>query len=167
MRQVMHSDVGRGGLRWLHRNPKRIDGGGMGGFSLGMSEPGSPTPQELDGLTVTIDRCQRVEESDVPAHRPHKFGYYVTIRNNSLRIVTILSRKWVLTNRKGHRLYIEGDGVVGQFPRLTPGDQFHYNSYHLVDSTSTAEGAYYGRDEDDTPVVVRIPPFVMEVPGSE
>jgi ApaG protein len=46
----------------------------------------------------------------------------------------------VVTNALGHRLVIEGDGVVGQFPRLAPGEQFHYNSYHLVDSDSEAEG---------------------------
>ena len=69
-----------------------------------------------------------------------------------------------MTNAQGHRLVIEGDGVVGQFPRLTPGDQFHYNSYHLVDSDSEAEGAYLGKDEKGKGLVVRIPSFRLDIP---
>jgi ApaG protein len=127
-----------------------------------MSGASDVRPRELPGLTVTVDRVQRVPSGDAPPHRPHKFAYFITIHNKSLRIVTVLKRKWVLTNAKGHKLVVEGDGVVGQFPRLTPGDQFHYNSYHLVDSTSTAEGAYIAKDEEGELLLIRIPPFPME-----
>ena len=49
-------------------------------------------------------------------------------------------------------------------PRLTPGTQFHYQSYHLVASDSVAEGSYLGQVEDGERVFTRIPPFKMEVP---
>ena len=53
-------------------------------------------------------------------------------------------RKWVVTDSNGHRIVVEGDGVVGQFPRLRCGEQFSYNSHHVIGSDSYAEGAYIG-----------------------
>ncbi|MDX6765897.1 MAG: ApaG domain [Candidatus Methylacidiphilales bacterium] len=123
----------------------------------------TPKPRELPGLTAAVDRVECVPASDAPPHRPHKFAYHISIHNHSLRVVTITGRKWVLTNAKGHKLVVQGDGVVGQFPRLTPGDSFRYNSYHLVDSTSTAEGAYTARDEDGETLLIRIPAFPLTV----
>ena len=120
--------------------------------------------QEGKGLWVSVDRVEYVVGASGPPDRPHQFVYFVTIHNDSPRAVTIMGRKWVVTNTLGHRLVIEGDGVVGQFPRLAPGEQFHYNSYHLVDSDSEAEGAYLAKDEGGKDLVVRIPAFRLDLP---
>lgn len=119
--------------------------------------------QELAGLWVSVDRVEYVKGANTPPHRPYQFVYYITIHNDSLKVITIMGRKWIVTNALGHKLIVEGDGVVGQFPRLTPGDQFHYNSYHLLDSDSVAEGAYLGKDESGAGVITRIPAFKMEI----
>jgi len=119
---------------------------------------------ELEGLCVSVDRVQYMGQANTPPDRPHQFAYYITIHNKSDRIVRIIARKWIVTNEAGHKLVVEGDGVVGQFPRLMPGDQFHYNSYHLLESDSVAEGAYLGRDEDGNGVMTRIPTFEMKIP---
>ncbi len=81
--------------------------------------------------------------------------------------MTIKGRKWVVTNATGEKIVVEGDGVVGEFPRLIPGDEFRYNSYHLISSDSVAEGAYIGQDEEGQRVFTRIPPFKMEVPSGQ
>ncbi|NJK91008.1 MAG: ApaG domain [Blastochloris sp.] len=120
--------------------------------------------QEVAGLWVHVDRVSYVPASDNPAHRPHRFAYYITIHNDSPRIITILGRKWIVTNHQGMKLMIEGDGVMGQFPRLSSGDQYHYNNYHLIDTSSTAEGAYHGQDEEGQKIIVRIPSFKMTIP---
>ncbi len=96
--------------------------------------------------------------------RPHAFTYYITIHNDSKETVVIKGRKWVITSHSGEIQAYEGDGVVGEYPALKPGQQFHYNSYHLVQESSTAEGAYIGQDGAKRPVVTRIPRFVMEIP---
>ena len=33
---------------------------------------------------------------------------------------------------------LEGDGVVGKFPRLSTGETFSYNSYHVIGADSIA-----------------------------
>lgn len=121
--------------------------------------------KELAGFRTEVERVEYVPSSNAPEHRPHQFVYYITIYNDSMRNLKILRRKWVITNSLGHNLVVEGDGVVGQFPELSPGEKFHYNSYHLIDTNSKATGAYYAEDEDGNTVVARIETFEMRVPN--
>jgi ApaG protein len=126
--------------------------------------PGEPI-RELPGLWVSLDRVEYNPHEEGTPDRPYGFIYHITIHNDSTRVVTIKGRKWIVTNAENSKLVIEGDGVVGEFPRLPPGTQFHYQSYHLIASDSTAEGAYLGQVEDGERVFTRIPQFKMIVPS--
>lgn len=125
-----------------------------------------PVISELDGLRVTVDRVVHVPHLDAPPERPHPFVYFITIHNDSGISVTIKGRKWVVTDASGDCVVVEGDGVVGKFPRLLPGETFSYNSYHTIGSDSTAEGAFFGLTEEDEPVFTRIPSFRLLMPKS-
>ena len=114
---------------------------------------------------MSVDRVEYNPHEEGTSDRPYGFVYHITIHNDSPRVVTIKGRKWVVTNAENSKLVIEGDGVVGECPRLAPGTQFHYQSYHLLPwESAVAEGAYLGRIEDGERVFTRIPPFKMEVP---
>jgi ApaG protein len=65
------------------------------------------------------------------------------------------------------KLFVDGDGVVGVFPVLAPGETFSYNSSHLIDNPSVAEGAYIVEDEDHEQFHVLIPPFALPLPDTE
>jgi ApaG protein len=119
---------------------------------------------ELDGLHATVDRIMHVPHLDAPEDRPHPFVYFITIHNDSDETVIIRGRKWVVTDDDDQRLVVEGDGVVGQFPRLEPGEHFSYNSYHTIGADSVAEGAFFGVTEGGQRVFTRIPPFKLRVP---
>ena len=119
---------------------------------------------ELAGLRVTVDRVVHYEDAQTPADRPHCFAYFITIHNDSDVAVTIKGRKWVVTNDRGEVTAVEGDGVVGEFPTIPPGESFSYNSFHLNDThTAVAEGSYIGIDERGRKVLTRIPRFEMQV----
>lgn len=120
---------------------------------------------ELDGLHVTVDKVAFMPHLDAPCERPYPFVYFITIHNDSEETVTIKGRKWVVTDASGNTLVVEGDGVVGQFPRLKSGSKFPYNSYHTIGSDSEAEGAFIGVTDHGEPVLVRIPKFEMKVPA--
>jgi ApaG protein len=122
---------------------------------------------ELNGLSVTVDRVAFMPHLDAPPDKPFPFAYFITIHNQSTETVTIRGRKWVVTDNEGETIVVEGDGVVGQTPRLEPGQNFSYNSYHVISSDSVAEGAFIGLTEEGQPVVVRIPKFTMQSPESE
>jgi len=119
---------------------------------------------ELENLYVTIDKVVYMPHLEAPEDRPYPFVYFITIRNNSDRAVTIKGRKWVVSESNGQRIVVEGDGVIGKFPRIEPGEHFSYNSYHVIATDSVAEGAYLGVSDDGKPILTRIPKFEMRVP---
>ena len=120
---------------------------------------------ELPGLRVTVDRVTYEPDAHTPPDRPHCFAYFITIHNDSATPVTIKGRKWVVTNSRGEVLAVEGDGVVGQFPTIEPGESFSYNSCHLLDAPwAVAEGSYLGLDGESRRVFTRIPQFKMTAP---
>ena len=121
--------------------------------------------EELPGLKVTVERVEYHPEMKTPPDRPHCFVYFINIHNGSETPVTIRGRKWVVTNNRGEVLVVEGEGVVGQTPRLDPDESFDYNSCHLLDTgEATAEGAYFGVDDSGRRILTRIPKFRMKVP---
>jgi ApaG protein len=121
-------------------------------------------PPQLDGLRVELDRLEYMS-NPIHTHGQHQFVYYLNIVNNSSRTIKVLSRRWIVTDLEtGQRLFVDGDGVVGMFPVLAPGEVFSYNSFHLVDHKSTAEGAYIVEDEDGEKFHVMIPCFELQLP---
>ena len=59
---------------------------------------------------------------------------------------------------------IEGDKIVGETPRLSPGEQFSYNSYHVTGCDATAHGSFHGIDDFGRKVHVLLPAFEMVIP---
>jgi ApaG protein len=119
---------------------------------------------ELDGLKVTVDKIVYSPHLDAPMDRPFPFVYHISIHNDSDVTVTIRGRKWVVTEEDGTCVVVEGDGVVGKFPRLEPGERFCYSSYHVIASDSVVEGAYLAAIEDGGRALVRIPRFELKRP---
>jgi len=120
--------------------------------------------EQLPGLEVVVDRVVYSPELDAPPDRPHPFVYFLTIRNGSDQPVTVRGRKWVVTDRLGHKTVIEGEGVVGRTPRLDPGESFSYNSCHVVACSSSAEGGFLAVLDNGKPVCIPIPRFELAVP---
>jgi ApaG protein len=122
---------------------------------------------ELSGLRATVDHLDYAPFLWGGPDKPHAFIYYITIYNDSPHTVVLKGRKWVITAPTGERTVIEGDGIVGEEPRLHPGDRFRYHSYHLVGGRCQVEGAYFGLDPLGRWVIVRVPSFVLEPPVLE
>lgn len=123
--------------------------------------------REVPGLTARLDKlCYHHGGASLPADKPHAFVYFITIRNESELTATFLGRKWVVEHADGSRLVIEGDKIVGETPRLAPGEQFSYNSYHVSDQDGCAHGSFHGIDELGQKIHVLLPPFAMQVPRS-
>ncbi len=132
-------------------------------YSFPVSAPDFLEPKNLQ---VTVDKIVYQPQVSAPPDRPHCFVYFISIHNHTEHSVTIKARKWVVTNERGEIIAVEGDGVVGQHPTIEPGEQFSYNSFHLLDTRSAvAEGSYIGIDALGRKVLTRIPAFKMVVPG--
>lgn len=124
-----------------------------------------PSSRELPGLRARLDKlCHHHGGVSLPEDKPHAFVYFVTIRNGSDRIVTLLGRKWVLLNQDGTQLVVEGDRIVGETPRLSPGEEFSYNSYHVTGCDASVHGSFHGVDEFGNKIHVMLPPFELQIP---
>lgn len=121
-------------------------------------------PRLLEGFEAVIDRVVHTPDLPAPPDQPHSFVYFITIRNRSDRTVTVKGRKWVVRGEDGHVTVVEGDGVVGCFPQLEPGEHFSYNSYHTVAGPAVAQGAYLAITDEGEAVMALIPPFELIPP---
>ena len=120
---------------------------------------------EVPGLTARLDRLHYHHGgASRSADKPHVFVYFITIQNGSDRVITLLGRKWVLQQSDGIGVVIEGDKIVGETPRLCPGEQFSYNSYHVTGTNARVVGGFHGVDDLGHPVHVLLPPFDLIVP---
>jgi len=121
---------------------------------------------EIPGLRVEVEEVIYQPNLDAPENRPHPFVYFLSIINGSMETVTIRGRKWVLRDEGGEMTVVEGNGVVGETPRLDPGQKFSYNSYHVIRSRSKVQGAFFGSSESGQAVKVLIPDFELIIPGA-
>lgn len=101
------------------------------------------------GVRVGASAFYLPDES-TPGDKEFVFGYRIVILNESERTVTLLSRRWELIDADGELRVVEGEGVVGQQPRLSPGEAFKYHSFAVLPTPwGTMEGAYNLRAEDN------------------
>jgi ApaG protein len=121
--------------------------------------------RELSGLSAHLDRLVYHHGGmSLPPDKPHAFVYFITLRNASDRTVTLLGRKWVIEHADGSRQVVEGDKIVGETPRLEPGEHFSYNSYHVTAVDARVQGSFHGVDEFGERVHAILAPFEMTIP---
>ena len=117
---------------------------------------------ESYGARVTLDRVEYQVGVLTPPDKPHCFAYHISIWNDGEETISIRGRKWVVRESNGDVTAVEGDGVVGEFPVLNPGEHFSYNSYHMIRaSKAVAQGSYLGITEKGARVILNIPNFDM------
>ena len=105
-------------------------------------------------------------EHSNPAEGNYAFSYTIAIRNDCEVAVQLLSRRWLITHGSGKVEEVEGPGVVGQQPRLEPGQSFSYTSGAILDApVGTMEGHYHMRADDGHSFNAPIPRFRLSVPG--
>ncbi|NMP15824.1 MULTISPECIES: Co2+/Mg2+ efflux protein ApaG [unclassified Thalassotalea] len=123
----------------------------------------SNDPGQLVKVTTSVDFIE--EQSDSYQNR-FVFSYTITIENNSDKTLQLISRSWLITDANGHKVTVEGDGVVGQQPILNSGQRYRYSSGSIIKTPIGAmEGFYTMRDLDKNQYRVDIPVFGLAVPN--
>lgn len=114
------------------------------------------------GVRVAVTPQYHPERSR-PERREWFFSYTVTIENHGDAPVQLLSRHWVITNGTGHQEHVRGPGVVGETPRLLPGQGFTYTSFCPLDSPlGSMHGEFQMTLDDGTRFDAIIDPFPLE-----
>ena len=80
--------------------------------------------------------------------------------------VQLLTRHWVITDGRGARHTVEGEGVVGEQPVIAPGRSYDYVSgCPLQTPTGAMEGSYRMIAEDGSTFDAAIPRFQLIGPA--
>lgn len=107
-----------------------------------------------------------IRDQSNPMQNYYFFSYRVKITNESGRGVQLLSRHWIITDAFGKTEEVEGPGVIGQQPRLKPGETFEYSSFcPLATPTGSMKGSYTMVGEDGKELEVKIPLFILTEPN--
>ena len=118
------------------------------------------------GVRVIVSPSYMAEESK-PDESHYLFTYHIVIRNEGSKTVQLQSRHWVITNGEGHHEDVRGPGVVGQQPRLKPGEAFEYTSYCPLDTpVGTMSGTFQMIGEDGDKFDAVIAAFTLARPRS-
>jgi ApaG protein len=116
------------------------------------------------GVIVRVRPKYLPEQSD-PAARRWVWAYQIEIVNASTQTVTLQSRRWLITDGRGRVEGVEGPGVVGKQPTLTPGEAFSYVSgCPLATSSGSMVGTYRMTLPHGEAFDVAIPAFSLDVP---
>jgi ApaG protein len=116
------------------------------------------------GIRVKIRSVYLSDRSD-PVNHHWVYAYRVTIQNEGSRPARLLSRHWIITNGHGVQDHVQGAGVIGETPRLDPGEQFQYTSGCPLDTAmGTMHGTYQMVRDDGTRFDAEVAPFTLAEP---
>ncbi len=122
---------------------------------------------EIDNYEIRIEvATQYVVDQSEPDVGRYVFAYTITIENLGDLPARLLSRHWIITDANGKVQEVSGDGVVGEQPRLNPGESFRYSSGAILETPVGAmQGSYQMETDNGTNFEAPIPPFTLAVPG--
>jgi ApaG protein len=119
-----------------------------------------------------------VRDQSAPDDDKYVFAYTITINNAGSVTAQLRSRHWIITDGQGKVQEVRGEGVVGEQPRLSPGESFRYTSAAMLETpVGTMHGSYQmlaedGTEfdyqmlaEDGTEFDAPIPPFGLALPN--
>lgn len=106
-----------------------------------------------------------LEEESAPEREHYVFAYTIRIRNLGRLPAQLVNRHWIITDGNGKVDEVHGEGVVGQQPRLEPGEEFEYTSGAVLETAvGSMQGKYDMVGDDGTHFDAPIPPFTLAAP---
>ncbi len=118
--------------------------------------------RETDGIRITV-RPMYLPDQSSPARRHYVFAYFVRIENVGAQAAQLLARRWLIHDSVGDDVEVEGDGVVGEQPRLEAGQVHEYQSFCVLKSRNGwMEGHYSFTRDDGTAFRAIIPRFALD-----
>ena len=120
---------------------------------------------ETGGIVVRVSVSYLPEQSE-PGRGRWFWAYHIRIENESDSAVQLLTRHWIITDGRGSRHSVEGEGVVGEQPMIAPGASYDYVSgCPLATPTGSMQGSYRMIGADGMEFDVAIPKFNLLAPA--
>ncbi|WBH17480.1 Co2+/Mg2+ efflux protein ApaG [Sphingomonas radiodurans] len=124
-----------------------------------------PSSETTRGVTVRVSVSYLPEQSE-PARGRWFWAYHIRLENAGEQAVQLLTRHWVITDGRGAKHSVEGEGVVGEQPLIAPGASYDYVSgCPLATPAGSMQGSYRMIGEDGALFDVAIPKFALIAPA--
>lgn len=109
--------------------------------------------------------AEYIAEQSAPDDDRFVFAYHITIRNAGEVPAQLISRHWIITDSNNKVQEVRGQGVIGEQPRLAPGEEFRYSSGCVLETpVGTMQGSYQMTAADGHRFDAEIPAFVLAMP---
>ena len=124
-----------------------------------------PHVAETDGIIVRVAVSYLADQSS-PSVCRWFWSYHIRLENRRESAVQLLARHWLIRDANGNVHEVRGAGVVGDTPRIAPGDSYDYVSGCPLDTASgSMVGSYHMVDEDGATFDVASPQFELVGPA--
>lgn len=124
-----------------------------------------PHAARTEDVVIRVSVSFLPEQSELAKGRWF-WAYHVRIENSGNAPVQLLTRHWVITDGRGYRHEVEGEGVVGEQPVVAPGQSFDYVSgCPLATPSGAMEGSYRMARADGSTFDAVIPSFPLVGPA--
>lgn len=124
-----------------------------------------PSSATTHDITVRVSVSYLPEQSE-PGRGRWFWAYHIRIENGGAQPVQLLTRHWIITDGRGARHSVEGEGVVGEQPLIEPGASYDYVSgCPLATPTGSMQGSYRMIGADGARFDVVIPTFALVAPA--
>jgi ApaG protein len=119
-----------------------------------------------EGIEISVQSVFRADRS-APGQGRFLYTNTVQISNGGAGSAKLLGRHWIITDARGEREEVTGDGVIGQQPELEPGQSFQYTSFCVLKTPlGQMRGSYTMMRADGTTFQAEIAPFALVVPAA-
>ncbi|MEM7072423.1 MAG: Co2+/Mg2+ efflux protein ApaG [Pseudomonadota bacterium] len=118
-----------------------------------------------NNIKVTVRPYFLDSQSD-PDLGNYLWAYHVTIENLGSDTVQLINRHWRIIDASGTIHTVTGPGVVGEQPKLQPGERFEYASGTPLETPSGMMGGHYEMQGDQGSFDVEVPTFSLDSPFS-
>ena len=123
-----------------------------------------PTPKQEFKVLISV-KTKFIEERSYIKENKYFFSYTVTIENQGIQSVQLISRHWIINNAQNEKFEVKGEGVVGEQPNIQPGEIFSYSSGTEIDTPlGSMFGIYHMVTEEGINFEAQIPKFDLIMP---
>ncbi len=109
---------------------------------------------------------QYLPEQSEPDQEKFVFVYQIAIHNKGQEALQLMRRHWLITDGNQQLMEVDGAGVIGQQPRIEPGETYCYSSGILLETPiGSMQGTYDLISDNGESFVANIPDFSLTAPG--
>ena len=118
----------------------------------------------MSSISIQV-KTNYIKEQSKPDAERFVFSYTVTLSNQGENAAKLLSRHWIITDAVDAIQEVQGIGVVGEQPRLEPGEEYTYTSGVVLETeTGTMKGSYQMQCDSGEQFDAEIPTFALVPP---